>query len=129
MSNHSNVFEQELINLQKLAAQQQNQRAPKINNRILKQTLEVKLAESLSPMPERLDEIIKSTQEILSPITKKLDTINESIKESNSENNEEIKNTPRILLQNTLKYLAEAPNSLKLNKDKKGNLSILGVPL
>ena len=49
MSIYSNVTEQDLINLRKVAEQQKNQRAEKIKNRILKQTHDVKLAESLSP--------------------------------------------------------------------------------
>ena len=64
MSIYSNVTEQDLNNLRKLAEQQRNQRALKIKNRILKQTHDVKLAESLSH------------------ITKKTDTINESTKQS-----------------------------------------------
>ena len=66
----------------------------KLKNRILKQTHDGKLAESLSPITNKLEEVNKSTQESLSPITKKLDTIIESteqlgeiVKESNSENN------------------------------------------
>ena len=59
MSIYSNVTEQDLINLRKLAEQQKNQRALKIKNRILKQTHDEKLAESLSsntePTKERLD--------------------------------------------------------------------------
>ena len=91
MSIYSNVTEQDLDNLRKLAEQQRNQRALKIKNRILKQTHDVKLAESLSPITRKLDEVNKSTQEFLSPIDKKLDTINEStqkvgeiIKENNT---------------------------------------------
>ena len=48
MSNYSNVTEQDLLNLRKLAEQQKEQRALKNKNRILKQTHDVKLAESLS---------------------------------------------------------------------------------
>ena len=48
MSIYSNVTEQDLENLRKLAEQQKEQRAIKIKNRILKQTQDVKLAESLS---------------------------------------------------------------------------------
>ena len=48
MSNYSNVTEQYLINLRKLAEQQREQRALKIKNRILKQTHDIKLTESLS---------------------------------------------------------------------------------
>ena len=136
MSIYSNVSEQDLINLRKLAEQQKEQRALKIKNRILKQTHDIKLAESLSPITEKLDEVNKSTQESLSPITKKLDNIIEStkhlgkiVKESNSENNKEMAITPSILLQETYKSLAEANNSLKLNHDENRNMSILGVPI
>ena len=77
MSFHSNVTEKDLDNLRKLATQQKNERALKIKNRILKQT-HIKLAESLSPVTKKLDEVNKSTQDSLSPINQKLDTINES---------------------------------------------------
>ena len=46
----SNVNEQVVINLRKLAEQQKNQRALKTENRILKQTHHINLAESLSPI-------------------------------------------------------------------------------
>ena len=59
MSVYSNVTEQDLINLRKLAEQQKEQRALKIKNRILKQTHDIKLAESLSPITEKLDEVKK----------------------------------------------------------------------
>ena len=59
-----------MINLRKLAEQQKNQRNIKIKNRISKQTHDVELAESLSPITKKLDEVNKSTQESLSPITK-----------------------------------------------------------
>ena len=55
MSIYSNVTEQDLINLRKLAEQQKNQRAEKIKKKILKQTNDIKLAESLFPITERLD--------------------------------------------------------------------------
>ena len=110
-----------MINLRKLAEQQKEQRAIKINNRILKQTHYVKLAESSSPITKKLDEVNKSTQESLSPINKKLNNVNdttkqlgETIKESNSENNEEMVITPSILLQNTSKSLAEAKKFIKI---------------
>ena len=54
MSIHSNVTEQDMNNLRKLAEQQKNQRALKIKNRILKQTHDVKLAESLSPITKKI---------------------------------------------------------------------------
>ena len=64
MSISSNVTEQDLINLRKLAEQQKNQRAEKIKNRIFKQTHDIKLAESLSPIAKKLDEVKESTQEV-----------------------------------------------------------------
>ena len=63
MSIYSKVTEQDLIVLRKLAEQQENQRAEKIRKRILKQTHDIKLAESLSPVTKKLDEVNKSTQE------------------------------------------------------------------
>ena len=42
MSIYSNVTEQDLINLRKLAEQQKEQRALKIKNRILKQSFDIK---------------------------------------------------------------------------------------
>ena len=50
MSIYSNVTEKDLDNLRKLADQQKNERALKIKNRILKQTHDVALADSLSPI-------------------------------------------------------------------------------
>ena len=144
MSVYSNVTEQDLINLRKLANQQKERRALKIKNRILKQTHDEKLTKFLSPITEpfteRLDKVNKSVKNIdsikesFSPINEKSDTINEStqkvgdiIKESNVENNKETTVTPSILLQNTFKSLTETPSSLKLNHDINGDFSILGT--
>ena len=136
MNIQSSVTEQDLINLLKLAEQQKNQRALKIKNRISKQTHDLELAESLSLITKKLEEVKKSTQESLSPITKKLDIINDSTKqlgekveESNSENNKEMTITPSIFLQDTFKSLSEANKSLKLNQDKNHNTNILGVSI
>ena len=64
MSIHSNVTEEDLNNLRKLAEQQKNQRALKIKNRILKQTHDIKLAECLSPITKKLDEVKETTQNL-----------------------------------------------------------------
>ena len=84
----------------------------------MKQTHDIKLAESLSRITKNLVEVKKPTQESLSAITKKLDIINEStkqfceiVKESNSENNKEMAITPSIFLQETYKSLAKADKS------------------
>ena len=136
MSIYSKVTEQDLINLRKLANQQKQERAMKIKNRISKQTHDVELTESLSPIIKKLDEFNKSTQESLTPISEKLDTINENtqkvgdiIKESNDENNKEIDTRPSTLLKDTFESLSGTSTSLKLNKDKNDNLSILGKPI
>ena len=68
MSIYSNVTEEDMINLRKLAQQQKEERAEKIKNRILKQTHplanNVKLAESLSPITKKLDEVNKFTKKV-----------------------------------------------------------------
>ena len=64
MSIYSNVTEQDLDNLRKVAPQQKNERALKIKNKILKQTHDNKLAESLSPITKKLDEVKKTNEEL-----------------------------------------------------------------
>ena len=88
MSIYSNVTKQDLDNLRRLSKQQQEQRAIKIKNRILKQTHDIKLAESLSPITKKLDEF-----------TKKLGDV---IKESKPETSQlAIENTPQPAIENT----------------------------
>ena len=72
MSIYSNVTEQDLINLRKIAEQQKEQRALKIKNRILKQTHGIKLAENLSPITKKLDEVNKSTKNLGDVIKKQI---------------------------------------------------------
>ena len=76
---YSNVTEQDLINLRKLAEQQKNQRA----ETILKQIHDVKLAESLSPITKKLHEVKENTQKI-----------GDVIEESQQE-------TPQLAIENT----------------------------
>ena len=83
MSLYSNVTEQDLIILRKLAEQQKNQRARKIKYIILKETHDIKLAESLSPITKRLDEVKESTQKV-----------GDVIKNSQQE-------TPQLAIENT----------------------------
>ena len=64
MSIYSNVSEQDLEKLRKLANQQRNQGALKLKNRILKQTHYIKLAESLGPITRKLDEGNESIKKI-----------------------------------------------------------------
>ena len=64
MSIYPNISEKDLDNLRKLADQQKNDRATKIKNRILKQTHDIKLVESLAPITKKLDTINESTKMI-----------------------------------------------------------------
>ena len=121
MSIYSNVTEQDLENLRKLAEQQKNERALKIKNRILKQTHDVKLAESLSPITKKLDTINESTQKI-----------SHVIKEYNSKvdikalpNSSKFSNSMRQMIGS----LMNSRNSLKINQDETGRTNILGVPI
>ena len=62
MSIYFNVREQDLDNLRKLAEQQKNERALKNKNSFSKRTHDNKLAESLSPITKKLDEVKESTK-------------------------------------------------------------------
>ena len=61
-----------MINLRKLAEQQKNQRALINKNGLLKQTQDKNLAEKLSTITQKLDEVNGSTK-IISEIVKKID--------------------------------------------------------
>ena len=121
MSIYSNVTEKDLDNLRKLAEQQKNERALKIKNRILKQTHDIKLAESLSPITKKLDTINENTKKI-----------SEVIKESNSE--KIIKALPNssqfsVSMREMLGSLMNSKNSLKITQDDLGRANILGAPI
>ena len=140
MSIYSNVSEQDLINLRKLAEQQKEQRALKIKYRILKQTNDKKLAGSLSPITKKLEEVNKSTEKV-----------GDILKESNSENennqeivpvdieseDENIQTNLKALanssmfsdqMTKTLGRLMSSSNSLKIPQSTSG-ATILGVPI
>ena len=121
MSIYSNVTEDDLINLRKLAEQQKNERALKIKNRILKQTHDIELAENLSPITKKLDTINDSSKEI-----------SEVIKETNSKvdikalpNSSKFSNSMRQMIGS----LMNSRNSLKITQDESGRANILGVPI
>ena len=121
MSIYSNVTEQDLINLGKLAEQQKNKRAEKIKNRILKQTHDVKLAESLSPITKTLDTINESTK-----------NLGKEIKESNSRvdikalpNSSKFSNSMRQMIGSII----NSRNSLKSIQDELNRATVLGVPI
>ena len=77
MSIYSNVTEQDLIILRKLAEPQKEQRALKVKKKILKQTHDIKLAESSSPITKKLDETTKKLRDV----TEKSYSENENIQE------------------------------------------------
>ena len=81
MSICSYATKQDLNNLRNLVEQQKIQRALKIKNRILKQTHDRKLAESLSAITKKIDEVKRTTQ--------KLGAV---VKENN---------TPQLVIENT----------------------------
>ena len=121
MSIYSNVSEKDLDNLRNLADQQKNERALKIKNRILKQTHDVKLAESLSPITKKLDTINESTEKV-----------GDIIKETNSKidlkslsNSSKFSNSVRQMIGS----LMNSRNSLKITQDESGKANILGIPI
>ena len=97
MSIYSNVTEQDMINLRKLARQQKEQRALKIKSRILKETHDVKLAESLSPITDKLDETKKNLSDVIKESTQNLGNV---IKGNNTPQLA-IENAPQPALENT----------------------------
>ena len=121
MSIYSNVTEQDLDNLRKLAQQQKNERARKIQNKILKQTYDIKLAESLSPITKKLDETSKNIDDTIKESTQNLENvINENITPKPA-----IENTPTIqpAIENTqtqpgVLYEVSLENTLTNMKDK-----------
>ena len=110
MSIFSNVTEQDLINLRKLAEQQKNHRAEKIKNIILKQTHDLKLAESLSPITKILDEVIRSTKK-LGELVNKSEVVDGNTQTPAIENT----NISRSLLD-TLAFMKTSKNFFKLTK-------------
>ena len=144
MSIYSNVTEQDLINLRKLAEKQRNQRPEKIKNRILKQTQDNKLAESLSPITKKLEESTKKITEVINPPSSENENNQEIVpvkvesEDSEDENTDKkigIKALPNSLkfskqMLNTLGKLMSSKNSLKIDQDERtGGASINGIPI
>ena len=122
MSIYSNVTEQDLINLHKLAEQQKNQRAEKIKTKILKQTHDIKLAESFSPITKKLEESSKKITKVINPSHSVIEINQEVVPveiDSEGENNQ---SNPRAfpnsnkfssLMTETLGALMNSKKSLK----------------
>ena len=112
MSVYPNVTEEDLINLSKLAEQQEEQRAIKIKNKIINQTHDEKLTKNLSPITKKLNTINESTQKI-----------SEVVNESNSKDN--VKALPNssefsVSMPQMLGSLMHSRNSLKITQDESG---------
>ena len=140
MSIYSNVTEQDLINLRKLAQQQKEQRAIKIKNRNLKQTHDIKLAESLSPFTKNLDESAKKISAVINPSNSENENNQEIVPvEIESDNSEGDNTNPKIRalpnsslfsdsMTKTSGKLMSSANSLGIKPSPFG-ATILGVPI
>ena len=146
MSIYSNVTEEDLINLRKLANQEKNQQAPKIKKRISKQTHDVKLAESLSTITTKLDETSKNLGDVIKESTQKLRNV---IKESQPQTPQLALETsqPQLPIENNqddtqpgVLYDASPENTLtkmknkqkgffKIREDKDGQRYWNGIPI
>ena len=134
------VTEEDLINLRKLVEHQKNHRALKIKNGILKQTHDVKLAETLSPITKKLDETSKK----IGVLNKKSNSENKMFQEiipveidsDNSEgdntklNRRSLPNSSIFseLITKTPVSLMSSSNSLRIKAFPPGP-TILGVPI
>ena len=118
MSIYSNVTEQDLINLRKLAEQQKNQRAIKIKNRILEKTHDKKLAESLSPLTKRLDLRENNKGEKIGDIIKKSESESETLAIENTQTQPETPAIENIQTQPGVLYDVSLENTLTNMKDK-----------
>ena len=110
MSIYSNVTEQDLNNLRKLAEQQKEQRALKIKNKILEKTHDVKLAESLSRITERLDEVIETTKKLFEK---------SDFEDGNTQTPAIEKTTTSQSLRDTLSFMRKSINFFKLEQNGK----------
>ena len=137
MSIYSNVTEEDLINLRELAEQQNRTTSSKIKNRNLKQTHDIKLAESLSPITKKLDETTKEVVNILKESSSENENNQEIVPFENELEDENIQTNLRALpnssifsdqMTRTLGRLMSSLNSLKIIASPSGP-SILGVPL
>ena len=121
MSIYSNVTEQDLTNLRKLEQQQKEQRAFKFKNRILKQTHDVKLAESLSPITEKIDVIIVSTEQFKEKFKKLV------VEDGNTQTPALENMTGTQSLRDTMAFMKQSDNFIKLEERPDGRVYWNGV--
>ena len=136
MSIYSNVTEKDMENLRKLANQQKEQRAEKIKNRILKQTHDIKLAESLSPITKELKKSTKKISEVIKETNSENENNQEIVPAETELEDESIQTNLRALpnssmfsdqMTKTLGRLMSSANSLKIKSSS--GATILGVPI
>ena len=136
MSTYSNLTEQDSTILRKLAEQQKEQRALKIKNRILKQTHDIKLTESLSPITKKLEESTEKITKVINPSNSESENNEEVVpveidseEENNQINPRALPNSNKFssLMTETLSALMHSKNSLKLVSDDSGRVTTLGV--
>ena len=123
MSIYSNVTEEDMVNLRKLAEQQKNQRAHKIKNRILKRTHDIKLAGNLSPNTKKLDAINESTK-LLGEIAKNSDVEHGKPQTPAIENK-----TGTQSLRDTLSFKKRSKNFFNLREKSNGGVFWKKIPI
>ena len=116
MSICSNVTEQDLNILRKLADQQKNQRAHEIKNRFSKQTQDIKLAESLSSTTRQIDEVKETTQNLGELVLKS------DVENGNTQTLALEKITATQSLRDTLSFLKRSRNFFKLEAKDNGDV-------
>ena len=143
MSIYSNVTEQGLIILRKLAEQQKEQRDLKNKNRILKQTQDDKLAGNLSPITKKVDDTSKKLGDVIKESTQNLgNVIKENTPQAAIENTPQpaIENTPQpiednegsvyaVELENTLHKMIDNTGFFKTHYDQQQGWMINNIPL
>ena len=130
MSIYPNVTEQDLISLRNLAEQEKNKRALKIKDRSLKQTHDIKLAESLSPITKKLVEVNESTQNI-GDVIKENNT--PELAKQNTPTHQPIDNNEGVVydveLENTLKNMTGNTGFFKTDYDHERGWMWNGHPI
>ena len=134
MGIYSNVTEQDLILLRKVAEQQKNQRALKIKNRYLKQTHDIKLAESLSPITRKLSEANETAKNLGFLIEKSQPennipqpAIEHTPPRQPIENSEGV--IPDVELENTLMNIKKQKSFFNIEEGGNGDIIWDGLPV
>ena len=126
MSIFSNVTEQDLIDLRKLAEQQKNRGAEKIKNRILKQAHDIKLAEISSSITKKIEDVNKSNSESIKETTKQI-IIKSDIVHENTQTPAIENITATQSLRDTLAFMKKKNNFFKVTESKNGEVYWISV--